>query len=102
MPAGNTCSLADKRSACPLFPTLSEASARALLVSCSLGSPSRLCRSFLCDLGCVLCSLHHLLAQHLLAQLEHLRLPANEVGLNLREFLRFPHMNDLASTHERI
>jgi hypothetical protein len=39
---------------------------------------------------------------HLLAQLEHLRLPRNEVGLNLREFLRFPYMNDLASTHERI
>ena len=46
--------------------------------------------------------MHHLLAQHLLAQLEHLRLPTNEVGLNLREFLRFPYMNDLASTHERI
>src|SRR5215469_10523854 len=98
----SSCSLADKRSACPPFPTLSEASARALLVSCSLGSPSRFCRSFLSGLCYVLCSMHHLLAQHLLAQLEHLRLPSNEVGLNLRQFLRFPYMNDLAGTHERI
>ena len=65
--------------------------------SCGLGSPSRFCRSFLCGLCYVLCSMHH----HL-AQLEHLRLSINEVGLNLREFLRFPYMNDLASTHERI
>jgi hypothetical protein len=33
---------------------------------------------------------------------EHLRLQTNEVGLNLREFLRLPYMNDLASTQERI
>src|SRR5262249_26013821 len=70
--------------------------------SCGLGSPSRFCCSFLRGLRYVLCSLHHLLAQLFCMVAEHLRLQTNEVGLNLREFLRFPYMDDLASTHERI
>src|SRR5215831_5437327 len=65
--------------------------------SCSLGSPSRFCRSCLGRLFYLLYSLHHPLPELLGLVREHLSLPTNKVALDLGEFLGLFDTNDFVS-----
>ena len=108
MPAGNTCSLADKRSAClPFRPSLVTSPKRVLvhcwanpLLDCLMRPQIVLEILPLLPLSPLL--LHHPVPELLCLLAKHLILPTNEGALDLSELLRFFHTNDFVSKVERV